>query len=45
MVTLKAPEYDRGSNVYIKDGLTVITGFQRRGHHSRDRLFQNVLTL
>ena len=37
MVTLKDPEYDRGSNVFVKDGLTVITRIPRgRGHHSRD---------
>tara|TARA_B100001093_G_scaffold505465_1_gene562861 strand:- start:4195 stop:5559 length:1365 start_codon:yes stop_codon:yes gene_type:complete len=43
MVTLKAPEYDRGSNVYVKDGLTVITGFQEEEVITQEmELFQNV---
>ena len=43
MVTLKAPEYDRGSNVYVKDGLTVITGFLEEEIITQEmELFQNV---
>ena len=43
MVTLKDPEYDRGSNVYVKDGLTVITGFQEEEVITQEmELFQNV---
>ena len=43
MLTLKDPEYDRGSNVFIKDGLTVITGFQEEEVITQEmELFQNV---
>ena len=43
MVTLKAPEFDRGSNIFIKDGLTVITGFQEEEVITQEmELFQNV---
>ena len=43
MVTLKDPEFDRGSNVYVKDGLTVITGFQEEEVITQEmELFQNV---
>lgn len=43
MVTLKDPEFDRGSNVYVKDGLTVITGFQEEEVITQEmELFQNI---
>jgi len=43
MVTLKDPEFDRGSNIFIKDGLTVITGFQEEEVVTQEmELFQNV---
>ena len=43
MVTLKDPELDRGSNVFVKDGLTVITGFQEEEVITQEmELFQNV---
>ena len=43
MVTLKDPEFDRGSNIYVKDGLTVITGFQEEEAITQEmELFQNV---
>ena len=43
MVTLKDPEFDRGSNIFIKDGLTVITGFQEEEVITQEmELFQNV---
>ena len=43
MVTLNDPEFDRGSNVYVKDGLTVITGFQEEEVITQEmELFQNV---
>ena len=43
MVTLEDPEFDRGSNVYVKDGLTVITGFQEEEVITQEmELFQNV---
>ena len=43
MVTLNDPEFDRGSNVYVKDGLTVITGFQEEEVIIQEmELFQNV---
>ena len=43
MVTLKDPEFDRGSNVFVKDGLTVITGFQEEEVITQEmELFQNV---
>ncbi len=43
MVTLEDPEFDRGSNVYVKDGLTIITGFQEEEVITQEmELFQNV---
>lgn len=43
MLTLKDPEFDRGNNVFVKDGLTVITGFQEEEVVTQEmELFQNV---
>ena len=43
MVTLKIAEYDRGSNSFIKDGLTVISGFEQEAVITQEmELFQNV---
>jgi hypothetical protein len=43
MITLKISDYDRGSNAYIKDGLTVISGFEQVEVITQEmELFQNV---
>ena len=43
LVPLTISDYDRGSNVFIKDGITVVTGFQEQEVITQEmELFQNV---
>jgi len=43
MVSLKIAEFERGSNAFIKDGMTVIAGFQQEAVITQEmELFQNV---
>ncbi len=43
MVTLKIAEFERGSNAFIKDGMTVIAGFEQEAVITQEmELFQNV---
>jgi hypothetical protein len=43
MVSLKIAEFERGSNAFIKDGMTVISGFEQEAVITQEmELFQNV---
>jgi hypothetical protein len=43
LITLKIAEFERGSNSFIKDGMTVIAGFQQEAVITQEmELFQNV---
>jgi len=43
MITLKVSDFERGSNAFIKDGMTVIAGFQQEAVITQEmELFQNV---
>ena len=43
MITLKVSDFERGSNAFIKDGMTVIAGFEQEALITQEmELFQNV---
>ena len=43
MITLKVSDFERGSNSFIKDGMTVIAGFEQEAVIAQEmELFQNV---